>query len=121
MVTLGRHGSRNEQDVLTSSLWRRIQIRLGGQSQGGQSNVEITDATEPASVRIALEFLKPFKASNITECTLSPAGDGTGVTWAMTGKNTLMTRIMGIAKSMDSMVGPAFEGGLANLKKVVEG
>ena len=38
----------------------------------------------------------------------------------MTGRKTLMTRVMGIFKSMDSMVGPDFEKGLAKLKAVAE-
>ncbi len=90
-----------------------------GNRKVGQGNMEITGVTEGSSVQIAVEFLKPFKASNDTEFTLLPTGDGTEVTWAMTGRNTLMTRVMGIFKSMDSMVGPDFERGLANLKKVL--
>lgn len=92
-----------------------------GNRKVGQGSMEITDATEATDVRIALEFLKPFKASNTTVFTLEQAGEGTTVTWAMTGKNTLMTRIMGIFKSMDSMVGSDFERGLERLRTVVEG
>jgi len=91
-----------------------------GNRKVGQGSMEITGATEASSVQIALEFLKPFKASNTTEFTLRSVGDGTEVTWAMTGRKTLMTRIMSVFKSMDSMVGPDFERGLARLKQVVE-
>ncbi len=91
-----------------------------GNRKVGQGNMEITDTQEPSSVTIALEFLKPFKASNTTVFSLEPAGEGTRVTWAMTGRKTLMTRVMGIFKSMDSMVGPDFERGLAKLKSVAE-
>jgi hypothetical protein len=38
----------------------------------------------------------------------------------MTGPKTLMTRVMGLYKSMDKMVGPDFENGLAQLKTVAE-
>ena len=91
-----------------------------GNRKVGQGSMEITDATEPSSVQIALEFVKPFKASNTTLFTLQPEGSGTNVTWAMTGQKTFMTRVMGIFKSMDSMVGPDFERGLGNLKSVAE-
>jgi len=91
-----------------------------GNRKVGQGNMEITGASEPSSIQIALEFLKPFKANNETEFTLQPAGDATEVTWAMTGRKTLLTRIMGIFRSMDAMVGPDFERGLSNLKAVVE-
>ncbi len=91
-----------------------------GNRKVGQGSMEITDAKEGAEIEIALEFLKPFKASNTTRFTLVGQDGGTEVTWAMTGKKTLMTRIMGIFKSMDSMVGPDFEKGLAKLKAVAE-
>ncbi len=38
----------------------------------------------------------------------------------MTGRKTFMTRVMGLVKSMDSMVGPDFEKGLQKLKAVAE-
>jgi uncharacterized protein YndB with AHSA1/START domain len=91
-----------------------------GNRKVGQGNMEITKAMEPSSVEIALQFLKPFKASNTTLFTLEPTDGGTGVTWAMTGRNTLMTRVMGIFKSMDKMVGPDFEKGLRRLKTATE-
>ena len=91
-----------------------------GNRKVGQGSMEITDAKEHSDIHIALEFLKPFKASNTTRFSLEPAGDGTGVTWSMTGQKTLMTRIIGIFRSMDAMVGPDFERGLADLKRVSE-
>ncbi len=91
-----------------------------GNRKVGQGKMEITDAVEPSKVEIALQFLKPFKARNITVFSLEPAGTGTNVTWKMTGRKTFMTRVMGIFKSMDSMVGPDFEKGLAKLKGVAE-
>jgi len=92
-----------------------------GNRKVGMGSMEITDAKQDAKIDIALEFLKPFKASNTSEFTLKQAGSGTEVTWSMTGQKTLMTRIIGIFKSMDSMVGPDFEKGLAKLKAAAEG
>ena len=91
-----------------------------GNRKVGQGSMEITDATEHSRVEIALEFLKPFKATNTTTFSLQPEGVGTNVTWSMTGQKTFMTKVMGIFKSMDSMVGPDFERGLARLKTVAE-
>lgn len=91
-----------------------------GNRKVGEGSMEITDAKEHSEIHIDLEFLKPFKASNGTLFTLTPSGGGTEVTWAMTGKKTFMTRVMGIFKSMDAMVGPDFEKGLAKLKAVAE-
>ncbi len=92
-----------------------------GNRKVGAGSMEITDAKEHSALEIALEFLKPFKASNTTTFTLEPQNGSTNVTWAMTGEKTLMTRIMGIFKSMDAMVGPDFEKGLARLKAASEG
>ena len=91
-----------------------------GNRKVGSGSMEITDAKSDAEIQIALEFLKPFKASNTTVFKLTPEGDGTHVSWTMIGRNTLMTKIMGIFKSMDSMVGPDFEKGLSKLKAVAE-
>ena len=49
-----------------------------------------------------------------------PSGEGSQVTWTMTGPKTLMTRVMGIFTSMDKIVGKDFEKGLARLKAVAE-
>ncbi len=91
-----------------------------GNRKVGEGSMEITDAKENERVDMDLEFLKPFKAQNKVWMALDPVDDGTHVTWGMTGENTLMTRIMGIFRSMDSMVGRDFENGLANLKETVE-
>ena len=91
-----------------------------GNRKVGEGSMEITDAKENSTIHIALEFLKPFKAQNDTSFTLEPRDGGTNVTWSMTGRKTLLTRIMGIFKSMDSMVGPDFEKGLSRLKQVAE-
>jgi hypothetical protein len=82
--------------------------------------MEIVGAKPNESVEIALEFIKPFKASNATALAFANEAGGTRVTWTMTGKNTLLLRIMGIFRSMDSMIGRDFEKGLAQLKAVAE-
>lgn len=91
-----------------------------GNRKAGEGTMEITDAVEPSSVQIALEFLKPFKSSSTTTFNLKPQGKATEVTWTMTGPKTLMTRVMGVFKSMDKMIGPDFEKGLAQLKGTAE-
>jgi len=91
-----------------------------GNRKAGEGRMEITEAVPNSSVKIALDFLKPFKSSSTTSFDLAPDDGGTRVTWTMTGPMTLMTRIMGIFKSMDKMIGPDFEKGLARLKTVAE-
>ena len=92
-----------------------------GNRKVGEGRMTITDIDAPNRVAIDLEFIKPFKSQSVTEITVTPQGEGSEVTWTMTGRNTLMTRIMGIFKSMDAMVGPDFEKGLTSLDRVVTG
>jgi hypothetical protein len=91
-----------------------------GNRKAGQGRMEIVSATEPSAVQIDLVFEKPWKARNDTAFTIRPEGSGSRVTWTMTGQKTFMTKVMGIFSSMDRMIGPDFEKGLARLKSVTE-
>ena len=92
-----------------------------GNRKAGRGRMEITSAQDPTEVRIVLDFEKPFKSSNTIEFFLTPEGSGrTRVRWVMTGPKTLATKVMGLFSSMDKMIGPDFEKGLARLKDVVE-
>jgi hypothetical protein len=91
-----------------------------GNRKAGQGRMEIVSATEPSAVQIDLVFEKPWKARNDTAFTIRPEGSGSRVTWTMTGQKTFMTKVMGIFSSMDKMIGPDFEKGLARLKSVTE-
>ncbi|MGB2756195.1 MAG: SRPBCC family protein [Acidimicrobiia bacterium] len=89
-----------------------------GNRKVGAGRMTVVEVDVPNSLGIRLEFIKPFKATNMAQFELLPVSTGgeTQVTWSMTGKKTLMTKVMGIFKSMDAMVGPDFEKGLAQLK-----
>jgi uncharacterized protein YndB with AHSA1/START domain len=91
-----------------------------GNRKAGEGRMEITDAVEPSRIEIALEFLKPFKSSSTTTFELEPVGDTTRVTWTMVGPKTFVTKVMGLFKSMDKMIGPDFEKGLEQLKAASE-
>ena len=92
-----------------------------GNRKAGRGRMEIISVQQPTEVRIALDFEKPFKSSNTIEFFLIPEGpDRTRLRWVMTGPKTLATKVMGLFTSMDKMVGPDFEKGLARLKDVVE-
>jgi uncharacterized protein YndB with AHSA1/START domain len=93
--------------------------RWEGNRKAGAGRMEITEATAPSGLVIDLRFLKPFKSENTTRFTLAPGGEGTRVTWTMTGPKTFMTRVTGIFKSMDKMIGPDFEKGLQQLDAYV--
>jgi hypothetical protein len=91
-----------------------------GNRKAGQGRMEMTDTTEPERVTIAVAFEKPFRSQSTSVFTFVPEGDGTKVTWSMSGASTMMTRVMGIFTSMDKLIGPDFEKGLARLRAAAE-
>jgi hypothetical protein len=93
-----------------------------GNNKVGEGSMKITECTPTRKVGIALEFVKPFKASNVATFTLTPEAAGaTRVTWAMDGQNTFVSKAMGLFMNMDKMIGGEFEKGLASLKSIAEG
>ena len=88
--------------------------------KAGSGRMEIVQSEAPSKIVIRLDFIKPMTAHNTAEFTLQPQGPGTKVTWAMHGPNTLMSKVMGLFLSMDKLVGPQFEAGLAALKALAE-
>ncbi len=91
-----------------------------GNKKVGEGNMEITSSTPGTAIQLDLNFLKPFKASNVTQFTIVPAGQTTKLIWEMRGPTPFMMKIMGLFMNFDKMVGKDFERGLANLKSVVE-
>lgn len=85
----------------------------------GTGSMEIT-GSDADRIVMNLDFLKPFEAHNKAEFVLTPDGGGTKVVWTMTGPHTLLSKIMHFFFSMEKMVGPQFEQGLAQMKKAAE-
>ena len=91
-----------------------------GDKNVGTGKMTILEATAPGKVVIKLEFLKPFEATNTAEFTLTPQGDSTAIAWAMYGKSNFLSKLVCVFMSMEKMVGPDFESGLAGLKELAE-
>jgi hypothetical protein len=91
-----------------------------GNNKVGAGRMTIVDSQSPERIRINLEFLRPFKTTNITEFTLKPQGGQTFVTWTMSGKTNFVCKIFGLIMDGDKMVGKDFEKGLASLKTITE-
>jgi uncharacterized protein YndB with AHSA1/START domain len=91
-----------------------------GNSKVGKGRMEVL-SVEPAKTTIKLDFLKPFEGHNITDFVLEPQGSTTRVNWIMNGPVELFPgKIMSVFTSMDKMIGPDFDKGLANLKAAAE-
>lgn len=91
-----------------------------GNNKVGAGRMTITGSQSPELIRINLEFLRPFKATNTTEFSFKSRGDGTEVTWTMSGKNNFMSKVFGLIVDCDKMIGRDFEKGLASLKSLAE-
>ena len=87
----------------------------------GEGNMAIKNATEPSSVDIQLDFIKPFVATCDTKFAIAPEGTGSRVTWSIQGKNDFVGKAMGVLMGgMDKAMGPDFERGLTAMKSVTE-
>lgn len=92
-----------------------------GNKKVGEGRMTIVDSKSPEFVKIKLEFIKPFAATNDTLFTFAPRGTGTHVTWRMTGRSPgFMHKAICALMNMDKMVGRDFEKGLANMKQIAE-
>lgn len=91
-----------------------------GNDKVGSGSMTITALQPGQRIVLALHFIQPFEASNQAEFTLTPEAGGTRVSWAMTGPNPYLAKVMQIFFDMDAMVGKDFESGLDNLRRITE-
>lgn len=87
-----------------------------GNKDVGSGKMEITESKPGELVKINLDFIEPFPASNVTQFSFAKDGEGTKVAWRMDGKNDFMGKAFCLVMDMDKMVGGDFEKGLAAMK-----
>lgn len=91
-----------------------------GNHEVGEGMMTITESRPPELVKLRLEFKKPFEGTSDTEFLFQPEGEGTRVTWTMSGTNNFLGKAIGLLMNCDKMIGPQFEQGLANMKQIAE-
>lgn len=91
-----------------------------GNKDVGEGQMTIVEVRPNERIDIKLDFIKPWESSSQTVFAFQAAGDKTTVSWTMSGKAGFIEKAMGLIKSMDEMVGPDFEKGLAKLKSSAE-
>jgi polyketide cyclase/dehydrase/lipid transport protein len=91
-----------------------------GNSDVGEGRMTIIESRPGELIRIQLDFIKPFAASNATEFVFTPQGNQTNVKWRMAGNNNFIAKAFSVFVNVDKMVGGDFEKGLAKLKAVSE-
>jgi Polyketide cyclase / dehydrase and lipid transport len=95
-------------------------FKWAGNKKVGAGSMTILDSHPVDLVRIKLEFLKPFKATNTAEFTFKPLGSQTLVEWSMFGKNNFFFKAFSLFVDCDKMIGKDFEKGLAQMKSIAE-
>jgi hypothetical protein len=81
--------------------------------------MEVIEA-DASHVVLDLRFVKPFRSQSVTAFLFEPQGDGTRVVWSLAGRNNLLMRVVGVFLSMERLLAPDVEQGLANLKADAE-
>ena len=94
--------------------------KWSGNDEVGEGSMTLTESRPNDRIDIALTFIRPFACTNTTEFTFVPEGDGTVVTWNMTGHLNFVCKAMHLFVDMDKMVGGDFEKGLTQMKSVTE-
>ena len=91
-----------------------------GNNDVGEGRMTITDSKPGESIKIKLDFIKPFAATTATVFTFKPQGNQTAVTWTMDGENNFIGKAFGLVMNMDKTVGGDFDKGLAQMKTLAE-
>lgn len=95
------------------------QVAWSGNKKAGAGEMQVM-RSEPTLVDVEVRFLKPFKATNLSRFELVETGEGTEVTWTMSGTQNLLMKAMFAVMRMEQSIGADFERGLARLKTQAE-
>lgn len=96
-------------------------MEFDGSNEVGSGKLEILKVIPNQLVEIKLTMIKPFHAENLVQYRLTPEGNGTRFSWAMSGDCGFMGKLMAVFINCEKMVAGEFSTGIANLKGVVEG
>lgn len=86
----------------------------------GTGEALVVESIPNQTVKTQLTYTKPFQMSQLAEISLSPAAEGTKISWSVSGHSNFFFKLMGVFISCDKMIGGEFEKGLARLKTKVE-
>jgi hypothetical protein len=89
-------------------------------NESGEGRMSIEESTANTSVRIKLEFIRPFSATNDVTFGFKPVTQGVEVSWKMSGQRNFISKAMCLVMDMDAMIGKDFENGLAAMRQIAE-
>lgn len=85
----------------------------------GEGSATITESKPGELVRQRMDWKKPMEGVSTVDFTFKADDEKTTVTWAMYGQNGFMGKLMSLFMDCETICGPEFEKGLADLEKVV--
>jgi hypothetical protein len=81
----------------------------------------VVETKPDESVKLKVDFVKPFEGTSSSEFGFKPEGGGTAVTWSMAGSNdSFVAKAICLVMNGKKMIGGEMEKGLAQLKSVAE-
>ena len=87
-----------------------------GNDKVGEGRMTIVESRPAEFVDIKVDFTRPFKGTNSSAFTFKPAGDGTGVTWTMSGHQNFVAKAMCLVLNGKKMIGDQLDNGLARVE-----
>lgn len=91
-----------------------------GNNEVGEGRMTLMESQPGAQVKIRTDFVKPFVGTSYSDFTLKPEGDGTALTWSMSGQNDFIGKAISLFVSMDNVLGGEMAKGLAGIKQIAE-
>ena len=95
-------------------------MEFDGNNDAGAGFLEVLKVIPNQQVEIKLVMTRPIAASNVITYSLTPEGDQTRFSWAMSGDGGFMGKLINIFIDCEKMVTADFETGIKTLKDLVE-
>ncbi len=96
-------------------------FRWDGNDKVGAGTMTITQSRPNERVATRTDFVKPFAGTSNSDFIFSEANGQTTVIWTMAGTHDFISKAICLVMSMERTLGPDFERGLAQLRRVSEG
>jgi len=91
-----------------------------GNDKVGAGTMTITESKPNQRIATRTDFTRPFAGAGSADFVFSEAGGRTNVIWSMFGTQSFIGKALCLFMPMETMLGPDFERGLAQLKQVSE-
>jgi len=94
-------------------------MKWDGNKKVGTGSMTIISSLPNTRIMYRLDFIKPFKGTSEAEISFKPEGEGTLVSWTMTGRNNFTAKTISLFMDCEKMIGDKFDEGLDNLDETV--